>query len=274
MASATVWVNGVPGGAPDPADRGLAYGDGLFETVRVVNGRPVLAERHWQRLNAGCRRLGIPLDLPFLRTELAQFLLGRADGVLKVVVTRGPGGRGYLPPLQAQPTRVLSWHSLPAYPLTHAQDGIAAGICRQPVGESPLLAGLKHLNRLEQVLLRAELEPMGCAEALVVTAAGEVVEGVFSNVFMVRGGSLLTPLLDRAGVQGVMRAELMGQAQALGLPVQETRLTVGDFLRADEAFFCNSIYGIWPVRELAGSSLGTPGNLTRQLQAAIAPLLR
>lgn len=269
--TSTVWVNGVPDGQLDPADRGLAYGDGLFETLRIVQGRAVLEARHWERLAAGCQRLHIPLDIAAVKADFACFLIGRSDGIAKIIVSRGSGGRGYLPPAAAKPTVIASWHESPAYPAVHAESGIVAAICRQPLGLSPLLAGLKHLNRLEQVLLRAELEVLGAPEALVCDLNGCVVEGVVSNVFLVRGNALLTPKLDQAGVAGVMRAEILAQAAGLGISVTEAALMPDDFLQADEVFFCNSVYGIWPVRELAGTRW-VPGAVTQRLQQAIAPL--
>ena len=271
---ASVWINGSASQPLDPAERGLAYGDGLFETLCVRHGQPVLMGRHWQRLLEGCRRLRIALDEPVLRAELAAFLAGRDCGVLKIIVTRGAGGRGYLPAAAAEPTRLLSWHPEPAYPADWAEQGICAGLCSQRLGDSPMLAGLKHLNRLEQVLLRQELEQLGCTEALVCNTAGQVVEGVFSNVFMELGGELLTPPVARAGVAGVMRAELLALAPALGIAVREAGLTATDFGRADALFFCNSVYGIWPVREFAGRVFNETGAITRRLQRAIQPLFQ
>jgi 4-amino-4-deoxychorismate lyase len=270
--SAPVWINGSATQPLDPAERGLAYGDGLFETLRVRHGRSVLLERHWQRLLVGCMRLGIALDVELLRAELEAFLAGREHGVLKITVTRGAGGRGYLPPSAVSPTRILAWYPEPAYPPEWAEQGVRAGLCAQRLGDSPMLAGLKHLNRLEQVLLRQELEQLACAEALVCNGAGQVVEGVFSNVFMVSHGELLTPSVAQAGVAGVMRAELLARAPAMGMAVRVAVLVPDDFLRADEAFFCNSVYGIWPVRELAGHVFNETGELTRRLQQALLPL--
>ena len=268
----TVWINGSATLPLDPAERGLAYGDGLIETLRVRHGHPVLTGRHWRRLREGCKRLGIVLDEQVLRAELAAFLAGREHGVLKIIVTRGPGGRGYLPPANAEPTRLLSWHPEPVYPAAWAEQGIRATICQQRLGDAPMLAGLKHLNRLEQVLLRQELEQTGCAEALVCDTRGQVVEGVFSNVFMVAAGELLTPAIVNAGVAGVMRAELLARASLLGVSAREAVLTPDDFLRADELFFCNSVYGIWPAQQLAGRVFGGAGVVTRQLQQHLAPL--
>jgi len=261
-------VDGVPAD-----DRGLAYGDGLFETVRVSAGRPVLMERHWARLSAGCARLGIP-ELPFWHDALDDFLAGRGDGVVKLLVTRGGGGRGYLPPADVAPVFMLGWHALPDYPAEYGESGIAAGHCQLTLATQPALAGIKHLNRLEQVLLRRELAAQpDCAEAVVLDGEGRVVEGVFSNIFLVRDGVLITPDLSRCGVRGVLRDALLDAAAAAGLPWRVGDVGPADCRDADEWFFCNSVYGIWPVRRW-GERAWRPGPMTRQCQAMISAWFR
>ncbi len=250
-------------------DRGLAYGDGLFETVRVIRGNPVLMEWHWARLSAGCARLGLP-DLPFWRDAFDDFLVGRGEGIAKLQVTRGSGGRGYLPPFDVEPVLILSWHALPDYPVSHSADGIAVGFCQLELAIQPALAGIKHLNRLEQVLLRKELVTQpGCAEAVVCDSEGRVVEGVFSNLFLVRRGELITPDLARCGVRGVLRDALIEAAADAGLPVSIASVSLTDCGEADEWFFCNSVYGIWPVRRW-GERAWRPGPITRQCQDMIS----
>lgn len=265
--SESVWINGKPAGGLNPADRGLAYGDGVFETIRLIQGQAVLGERHWARLSAACQYLEIPLNTESLRLQ-CESLWGAHNGIAKIIVTRGVGGRGYLPPQNAQATTILSLHDAPQYPSRFQQDGINAAICEQSLGNSPLLAGLKHLNRLEQVLLRKTLAA-DTPEGLVSDTRGFVVEGIMSNVFLVRNGALHTPLLDSAGVLGVMRAEIIDIARHLGISVTESHLNVGDFVAADEVFFCNSVYGIWPVQVL-GETPKAIGPITRQLQTTIA----
>lgn len=245
-------VNGEASVDVPAADRGFAYGDGLFETMALRHGAVVLLDRHLERLQQGCQVLGIALDKRVLRAELQQFLAGRQQGVVKVIVTRGVGGRGYLPPEGNEPTRVLTWHDEAGYPSVWRELGIDAAVCERRLGISPMLAGLKHLNRLEQVLLRRELADSGCAEALVLDIQGRVVEGVFSNAFLWDGHRLATPMLSEAGVAGVMRAEIMSLARRLGMDVVESVLHVGDFSNSEAMFFCNSVYGIWPVARLSG----------------------
>lgn len=260
-----------------PDDRGLTYGDGLFETVRVVSGRPVLLDRHWARLAQGARVLGIPL-LPCWRDALDDFLRGRGagddrhnDGVLRVHVSRGPGGRGYLPPDIVTPTFLLSWHPAPSWPASHAREGIRLADASLRLGMQPVLAGIKHANRLEQVLMRQALASQpDCAEALVQDAEGRLVEGIFSNLFLVCEGYLLTPSLQRCGVQGVLRDALLDAAPGAELAVAVVDLTEADLWSADECFLANSVFGIWPVvgwRDRAWR----PGPITRQCQNLIAP---
>lgn len=140
------------------------------------------------------------------------------------------------------------------------------------MSRQPLLAGLKHLNRLEQVLARAEWQDTEHAEGLMLDQAGRVIEGVFSNLFLVRDGVLITADLKRCGVAGVMRAELLFQAVSLGISTQITDIPLEQLQWADEVFVCNSVYGIWPVRAYA--ALHWPvGPLTRKLQTIARVLL-
>lgn len=262
-----VWINGNADGHLDPADRGLAYGDGLFETLRVEKGRAVLADAHFARLGSSALVFGIPLDVQALRQDFSRFLAQCPPScVAKIIVTRGSSGRGYLPDPAAAPTIVFSVHEVPAYPARHQQDGITASLCTQRLGKQPLLAGHKHLNRLEQVLLRSELAALNADEALVCDIDGHVVEGVSSNVFFLRDGVLHTPRLTDAGVRGVLRAALLAHAGSEGLLVSESDYRPGDFLSADEVFFCNSVNGVWPVARLLDRHW-TPGPVSRRLQA-------
>lgn len=266
------WIDGRPAALLPVSDRGLAYGDGLFETIAVRQGRIALLERHLQRLAEGGRRLQLPLPLDELRSELLAFAGELGHGVAKLIVTRGDGLRGYAPPAEARCRRILLGSPPPAYPPRHREAGIRLFPCATRLAEQPLLAGLKHLNRLEQVLARAEWQDPACAEGLMRDASGRVVEGVFSNLFIVHGGELLTPSLERCGVAGVMRAELLERAAAAGIPVHIGDIDYPQLLAADEVFLCNSQYGIWPVVALEGH--GWPlGELTRTLQGLLADLL-
>ncbi|PYC24624.1 aminodeoxychorismate lyase [Aquipseudomonas alcaligenes] len=266
------WVDGRPATELPLSDRGLAYGDGLFETIAVRRGRAVLLPRHLARLAEGLRRLAIDLDLVALEAELRAFFAELGEGVAKLLVTRGDGLRGYAPPQPARPRRILLGSPLPSYPAANAEQGVRLFSCRTRLAEQPLLAGLKHLNRLEQVLARGEWQDAAFAEGLMRDTSGRVIEGVFSNLFLVRDGVLLTAELSRCGVAGVMRAEVLEQAARLGIPCEIRDIGFDELLAADELFLCNSLYGIWPVRELA-ASVWPAGPLTRKLQALIRSLL-
>jgi 4-amino-4-deoxychorismate lyase len=266
------WVDGQPADTVPLKDRGLAYGDGLFETIAVKAGRPVLLDRHLQRLEEGCRRLALEVDHRLVRNEVQAYAAGLGEGVLKLILTRGDSLRGYGMNPDAAVRRIVQGSPPASYPLAHGIDGIRLFPCVTRLAEQPLLAGLKHLNRLEQVIARAEWQDAEHAEGLMLDMSERVIEGVFSNLFIVSNGLLLTADLKRCGVAGVMRAEILAQAEALGVPVAVADIDVEQLRQADEVFVCNSVYGIWPVRECAAMSWSV-GPLTRKLQGIVRALL-
>lgn len=266
------WVDGQPLERLSVRDRGLAYGDGLFETIAVNRGSPTLLARHLARLGEGCARLQIDLDLALVRAELLAFSRELGDGVAKLIVTRGDGLRGYAPPQPGLPRRILQGSAKPSYPACNAELGVRLFPCVTRLAEQPLLAGMKHLNRLEQVLARAEWQDAEHAEGLLLDTSGRVIEGVYSNLFMLKDGVLLTPDLSRCGVAGVMRAELLAQAADQGLPCHVCDIGLDTLLGADEVFLCNSLYGVWPVRALQRHEWPV-GPLTRKLQIIACDLL-
>lgn len=266
------WVDGQPADALSLKDRGLAYGDGLFETIAVHGGQPVLLDRHLKRLAEGCSRLAIAADIERVRSELLAYAAAMGEGVLKLILTRGDGLRGYAPDPAAQGRRILQGNPPAAYPAMHGEQGVRLFPCVTRLSNQPLLAGLKHLNRLEQVLARAEWRDSEHAEGLMLDQAGRVIEGVFSNLFVVRDGVLFTPDLKRCGVAGVMRAEILFQAESLAISTQITDISLEQLQWADEVFMCNSVYGVWPVRAYAALSWPV-GPLTRKLQTIARALL-
>ena len=242
------WIDGARGTRIDWRDRGLQYGDGLFETMRVRGGRVRLLDRHLERLLAGCARLGIAPPPPGrLRRELAAAAAGQDDAVLKLIVTRGRGERGYRPTGRERATRILSrW---PAPPSTGREPAppVTVRVCRTRLAPNPALAGLKTLNRLESVLARSEWRDPRIAEGLMLDVEGHVVCGTMSNLFLRHGTALATPLLDRCGVAGVMRAFVLGEARALGLRPSERRIGLQDLASAEEAFITNALAGPVPI---------------------------
>ena len=266
------WVDGQPADALSLKDRGLAYGDGLFETIAVRGGQPLLLDRHLARLALGCSRLAITADHVLIRSELLAYAAALGEGVLKLILTRGDSLRGYAPDPAAQARRILQGNPPAAYPAVHAEQGVRLFPCITRLSRQPLLAGLKHLNRLEQVIARSEWQDTEHAEGLMLDQAGRVIEGVFSNLFLVRDGVLIGADLKRCGVAGVMRAELLFQAESLGISTQITDITLEQLQWADEVFVCNSVYGVWPVRAYAALSWPV-GPLTRKLQTIARALL-
>ncbi|MBR9883863.1 MAG: aminodeoxychorismate lyase [Oceanospirillales bacterium] len=266
MAS-TIFINGQPGDSVSTSDRGLAYGQGVFETILIRSGRALFWEWHMERLEEGCRRLAIPCDglLQQLENELPEL---SPDGVLKIVVTRGAGGRGYAVTEPLEPTRIIQLSDLPTWPDNPLQAGIRVRRCRTVLAQQPLLAGIKHLNRLEQVLARAEWADTSIREGLVCDTAGNLIEGTMSNVFFVRDGVLCTPDLSQAGVAGVLRRWVIDMARKNGWPVRVGSFQFDDIESADEVFLCNSIIGIWPVVQFEDVCF-TIGERSRTLQSLL-----
>lgn len=228
----------------EPEDRGLAYGDGVFETLLVHEGEPVWWQEHWQRLLRGAARLHLPVPNENEVRHACMAMLAEADRrcVLKIVLTRGSGGRGYAPPPDATPTVVLSVHPAPV----RVTQGLQLRWAQTTLAVQPVLAGIKHLNRLEQVLARAEWTDPEFDEALLCDGEGRVVSAIAANLFVLLDGRWRTPSVERCGVAGVAREWLL--ASIPGAAVAE--LNPAEASRADALFLCNSVRGILPVRRL------------------------
>jgi len=252
------------------SDRGFQYGDGLFETIAVANGQPVFLDRHLDRLNAGCRRLYIPFPgTELLALEAQKLSQHSSKAVLKLILTRGSGGRGYRQPEVIQTTRVLSLHPFPDYPDSYQEQGIAVRICDTRLGLNPGLAGIKHLNRLEQIMARAEWTDPAIQEGIMLDINDHVIEGTMTNLFYIKNNTLYTSSLDQSGVAGIIRGIIMTIASDHDLSVIEHTFTKDELLSADEVFVCNSIIGIWPIKQIATACFPV-GLITRQLQSWIA----
>jgi len=233
------------------SDRGFQYGDGLFETIEVVNGAPIFLDQHLQRLQKGCIKLLIPPPEVELLTDEAYQLAQSSDkAVLKLIVTRGSGGRGYRQPETIQATRLFSLHPFPDYPDNLLKQGINARFCDMRLGLNPSLAGIKHMNRLEQVMARSEWTNPDIHEGIMMDINGHVVEGTMSNIFLVKDNCLYTPLIDQCGVDGILRNIIISLASANQMPLVEKVLTKADVFSADELFVTNSIVGIWSVKKI------------------------
>ncbi|MDD7806099.1 MAG: aminodeoxychorismate lyase [Endozoicomonas sp. (ex Botrylloides leachii)] len=244
-----VWINGEISTVIAASDRGLSYGDGLFETIRIVAGKLSFEQLHWQRLATGCKYLKIKCDNAQLKNEVSRFLnwTHATEGIIKIIITRGSGGRGYNPAECHAPQRILSLHPLPMYPASLSYEGIAVKLCQLRLGHSAL-AGIKHLNRLEQVLARSEWTNSRYHEGLLQSVDGWLVEGTMSNIFLIgEHNTLMTPRLERYGVAGVCRQYILNQASHWGFQVKEIDIPLTALFHAKEVFVCNSVNGIWPV---------------------------
>ncbi len=271
MITANVWIDGEPCSVISSDDRGLAYGDGVFETVRVVSGQMTLGDYHWNRLRASCDRLGIKADIVFLQQTVSRFLADRVSGILKMIVSRGSGGRGYNPK-GCRSRCILSWHDLPEYPAEYWQDGIALYACTAELGLQPSLAGIKHLNRLEQVLARSEWDDSRYAEGLLKDLNGNLIEGTMTNLFLVTSEGLCTPDLKMSGVAGVMRQWILDNMPQYGIKTQVCDIAPDAMYQASEVFVCNSVNGVWPVVAYADMRWAT-GPVTRRVQSAVSGML-
>jgi 4-amino-4-deoxychorismate lyase len=269
-----VQIDGRPATAVDVLDRGLHYGDGLFETIACRAGRARFVDLHLQRLAEGCARLGIRyLDFAGLAAQIGTVAATQSQCLIKLILTRGSAtARGYGAQGDEVARTVLLQYGWPPGDSTSWERGIAVRSARGRLGENPALAGLKHLNRLEQVLIRGEWTDQDIQEALVFSSSGWLVSGTMSNVFLVRDGRLMTPAITSAGVRGVMRRVVMDEAQRCGLEVAETVLDAAALSAAAEIFLTNARIGIWPVRAVDGYERAV-GPVTRQLQQRLLPLL-
>lgn len=246
-----VLVNGRENGALDPADRGLQYGDGLFETLAVRDGRARFLAWHLQRLAEGARRLGFQSPDPGQLAEQVRRAWPDGPGVVKLILTRGAGGRGYRPSPGGTPTCVVAGSAWPAWPASAWTEGVCLRYCRTRLARNPALAGIKHLNRLEQVLARSEWDDERIAEGLMLDELGQVISGTQTNLFAVIDGRIATPPVDQCGVAGVMRRAFRGWADDAAGPVIERALRPDDLERASELLVTNALIGAWPVRKLA-----------------------
>lgn len=273
-----VSINGVPNASISPLDRGFAYGDGLFETCRCVAGRIPLWDLHRERLLFSAARLHIPIDelrlQEYLDGVLRHIQLNQVhDTVVKIQVTRGVGGRGYRLPDQINPTYCIGIFEGTPLASPSFRDGVAVRICDLRLGKNPALAGIKHLNRLEHILARAEWRDE-FAEGLLLDTDGNVIEATVSNVFAIKDGVLFTPDLAAAGVAGIMRRAVIEQlAPALNLPVKVDAMPRTFLAAADEVFLSNSVFGIWPVNNIAGLTMNLDHAITRRLQQQLIRLL-
>lgn len=243
-------INGRDTDCIDIRDRGFGYGDGLFETIAVIHGVPVLWDKHMARLSDGCLKLFLSVpDFEQLVAEVKRLACGQS-GIAKLIWTRGIGRRGYAPNNSAVPTRIVQFQDSAHIPPVFDPSGVSAKICSIPLSSNPVLAGLKHLNRLEQVLAAREIAKSGYTDGLMLDMDQSLIEGISSNIFLIEEGGLVTPRLDRCGVVGVMRSCVIEVAAKLGINVAEERISRQRLLDADGMFLTNVLTGIRPINKI------------------------
>jgi 4-amino-4-deoxychorismate lyase len=267
-------IDGEPAAALDVLDRGLHYGDGLFETIACRAGQARFLDLHIQRLTAGCTRLEIRYaQFAALAASVRELAATQPACLIKLILTRGSAtARGYGAHGDERARAVLLQYPWAPEDPALWEQGIQIRTAEGRLGENPVLAGLKHLNRLEQVLIRGEWTDAAIHEALVFSSSGWLVSGTMSNVFLVKDGRIMTPAITSAGVSGVMRRVVLREAHREGLASAELALDAAAVAAAQEIFLTNARIGIWPVRKLDARQLAV-GPVTRRLQRRLLPLL-
>jgi 4-amino-4-deoxychorismate lyase len=258
-----ILINGSSEASLSPLDRGLAFGDGIFRTLRLEGGQPVWWLDQLAKLESDCARLGLPAPT---RTEwerdIAWLAVRRPDAVLKLVVTRGPGPRGYRVPDLPFPTRLAIASRLPDFPDPIAETGAMVRVCDLKLARQPRLAGVKHLNRLENVLARMEWDDPAIDEGLLLDSEGQVVSGVMSNVFLRQSGVWRTPFLDHCGVAGVARGRLLRRLDA-----REAEIGLEDVRAADTVLLSNSLIRVRWVSALGERRWRRPADFDTVLES-------
>lgn len=263
----TYLINGSFDQAISIFDRGFSYGDGVFRTMKMRNGLPVSWPFHYQKLVADCAAIGIvcpsaELVMGDLQKLFEQELFTENSlQVAKIIITRGEGARGYAPPRITIPTRVVIKSGFPAYAESCCEQGVQLHVCDIRLASQPKLAGIKHLNRLENVLARMEWRDEAIFDGLLLDHSGNVIECTMSNIFARFGRELLTPDLSQCGVSGITRQHIMGLGGVLDLNIRVDSISLQQLLQADEVIICNSLFGVfqvtqiqhktWPIQDLA-----------------------
>ena len=234
-------------------DRALQYGDGLFETVAIRNGQPRLWDFHLDRLETGCKRLGLKRVARAALRELLEQGIGSgerraADATVKLVLSAGQSERDFGRAMPSETTVYIGIFAAAEVEEERYRDGVDAVLCDTRLALYSATAGCKTLNRLEQVLARSEVVAQGAFEGLTLDAEGRVICGTMSNVFTITKSSIATPSLERCGVAGVMRRHVMTVLQQHDRAVAASDISASDLLDADEVFLCNSQFGVIPVR--------------------------
>ena len=239
-----------------PFDRGFAYGDGIFRTMKMVDGFPESWPQHYQKLVADCAVINIVCPSAELLMSDLQQLFSPIDlsenqlAVAKIIITRGEGNRGYTPPAITAPMRVVTKSAMPKYAVERFETGVNLTVCETRLAAQPLLAGIKHLNRLENVLARMEWTEPSIADGILLDMNNNVIECTAANIFARFGDMLITPSLHSCGIAGITRQRIINVAHTLSLKVKEETFNLEQLLSADEVIICSSLYGAWQVKSV------------------------
>ena len=231
-------------------DRAVQFGDGCFTTARIKDGSVRFLAQHLGRLQQACEKLLIPFaQWSVLESEMQQLAVAHQQAVLKVMITRGSGGRGYSAANCQHPTRLLSVSAYPSFYPQWREQGISLALSPIRLGINPHLAGIKHLNRLEQVLIRTHLEQMQAQEALVLDSDGWLTECCAANLFWRKGSQVFTPYMDKSGVNGTMRQHIIACLADSPWQVTQVRERPESLAQADELLICNALMPVVPVNQ-------------------------
>ncbi len=246
-----MWINGTPASLLAASDRAAQFGDGSFTTARVIDGEIQYFSAHIERLKKATQRLMIEgVDWPALSAEMTHAAHLRGEGVVKAIISRGVGGRGYSPQGCSTPTRIVSSSDYPAHYHQWRQEGVKLKLSPVALSQNTLFAGIKHLNRLEQVMIRLHLDQTDAHEALVVDTSGILVECCAANIFWRKGYQVFTPELSGSGVAGIMRSHIISLLEQSGIYTISIVQQTPEILReADEVIICNALMPVLPVRQ-------------------------
>lgn len=260
MRTPTYLINGNFNQVISPLDRGFAYGDGVFRTLKMIKGIPNHWPMHYQKLVADCAVIGIvcPSAELFISDFQQLFSLDEV-AVAKIIVTRGEGARGYAPPAITMPTRVIIKSTFPSYAAVNYGSGVNLHVCEVRLAYQPKLAGIKHLNRLENVMARMEWKDDSIFDGLLMDQQNNVIECTMSNIFARFDDRFITPDLSMCGVAGITRQGIIGISRTLGLNLEVSQLSLSRLLEADEVIICNSLYGAFQVRSIANKTWAQQG---------------
>lgn len=246
-----VWVNGVPARGIDPLDRGLAYGDGLFATMRIAKGEIQFLSAHLAKLTQGAQRLGF-LWHPSARliNQLEQLALTQGDACVKLLLSRGVGGRGYAAPIHCLINEVVFLSDFPQHYALWQNEGISLFPSEVLLAKQPRLAGIKHLNRLEQVLIKSIELPMGFDDWLVLDSDGNVIESSMANLFFIKDKMVFTPALTHSGVAGMMREQVIYTLIDLGFNIDVKQINYNELPQFEHCFMTNSLLGLVDINRI------------------------